>query len=79
MRVEAGESVRPPALKETAGIAGKQARDDAEVSRGRPRATAAADAIKINYREGLAADCDPSSCRRIWLGCQFADCRDEED
>jgi len=42
MRVEAGESVRPPALKETAGIAGKQARDDAEVSRGRPRATAAA-------------------------------------
>jgi hypothetical protein len=55
-----------------------QVEDDAEVSRGRPRTTAVAHAIKINRRERLAADCDRSSCRRIWLGCQFAGCRDEE-
>src|SRR4030095_15577979 len=37
-----------------------------------------AHAIKINCRERLAADCDRSSYRRTWPGCQFADWRDEE-
>ena len=79
-RIEADESVQPVALKETAGVAGKgkQARDDADVSRARPRMTAVAHAIKINCRERLAADCDRSSCRRIWPGRQFAGWRDEE-
>ena len=79
-RIEADESVQPLALKETAGVAGKrkQVEDDAEVSRGRPRTTAVAHAIKIDRRERLAADCDRSSCRRIWPWCQFAGCRDEE-
>ena len=79
-RIEADESVQPLALKETTGVAGKrkQVEDGAEVSRGRPRTTAVAHAIKINCRERLAADYDRPSCRRIWLGCQFAGCRDEE-
>src|SRR6266581_1925398 len=79
-RIEADESVLPLALKETAGVAGKgkQVEDDAEVSLGLPRTTAVAHAIKINYRERPAADCDRSSRRRIWPGCQFAGCRDEE-
>jgi hypothetical protein len=79
--IEADEAVQPLALKETADVAGKrkQVEDDAEISRGRPRTKAAANAIKINYRERLAADCDRSSRRRIWRGCQFAGCWDEED
>jgi len=78
--IEADE-VQRLALKETADVAGtrKQVENDAEISRGRPRTKAAAHLIKINYRERLAADCDRSSRRRIWRGCQFAGCRDEED
>jgi hypothetical protein len=70
--IEADEAVQPLALKETADVTGKrkQVEDDAEISLRRPRTKAAAHVIKLNYRERLAADCDRSSRRRIWRGCQ---------